>query len=202
MSPAATPGGVQYSGRRQEAMDAGEQRRRTEQRATDAQRHGEEPLDAVPSSEMGRWWTEENQNWSERMFASPFDKNKKKLDGMFVPELKELQSPTQPLELSYAEDNFFVNPDIHMADEVFDEARCRVLPPSFDPAIDEIDDDDFVDGQVMLDVQKAVEEDRRRLEAFGNPLLVEDQVDYLLEPQREGMENMQQQQQEFNGFVH
>ncbi|ESS67965.1 hypothetical protein TcG_02218 [Trypanosoma cruzi] len=200
-SPAATPGGVQYGERRQEEMDAGERRRRTEQRATDAQRRGEEPVGAAVASEMERWWPKENQNWSGRMFSSPFDKNKRKLDGMFVPEVKEVPSPTRPLEVSYAEDNFFVNPDFHMADEVFDEARRFVPPPSFDPAIDEIDDEGFVDGQVMFDIQKALEEDKKRLEAFGNPILVEDQVDYLLEPQREGMENMQQRQ-EFNGFVH
>ncbi|SCU68029.1 uncharacterized protein TEOVI_000808300 [Trypanosoma equiperdum] len=200
-TPAATPGGVQYNTRRESEAVAIEQRRQQQQRATDAQRRGEEPLPEQSESEMARWWPEENQNWSGRMFASPLDKNKKKFDGMFVPEMKEVHGPDKPLELSYAGDNFFLNPDFHMADEVFDETRRFVPPPSFDPAVDEIDDEGFVDGQVMFDIQKAVDEDRRRLEAFGNPLLVEDQVDYLLQPQREGQENIQQRQ-EFNGFVH
>ncbi|ORC86897.1 uncharacterized protein TM35_000251930 [Trypanosoma theileri] len=200
-TPAATPGGVEYSRKRQDEADAVEKRRRTQQRATDAERRGEETIKSSAVSEMERWWPEENQNWTGHMFASSLDKNKKKFDGMFVPELKEVQSQDKPLELSYEEDTFFINPDFHMADEVFDETRRFVPPPSFDPSIDEIDDDGFVDGQVMHDIQKAVDEDKRRLEAFGNPLLVEDQVDYLLEPQREGQENMQQRQ-EFNGFVH
>ncbi|KAG8345742.1 hypothetical protein ERJ75_001325000 [Trypanosoma vivax] len=200
-TPAATPGGVQYSEKRREEAAAMEWRRRHEQRATDAQRRGEEPAPKAKTTEMEKWWPAENQNWSGQMFASSFDKNKKKFDGMFVPEVKEVPSPDKPLELSYAEDNFFLNPDFHMADEVFDETRRFVPPPSFDPAVDEIDDEGFVDGQVMFDIQKAVDEDKRRLEAFGNPLLVEDQVDYLLQPQREGQENIHQRQ-EFNGFVH
>ncbi|KAH9598430.1 hypothetical protein LSM04_007430 [Trypanosoma melophagium] len=201
-TPAATPGGVEYSRKRQDETDAIERRRRTQQRASDAERRGEEPIKTQSKiSEMERWWPEENQNWTGQMFASSFNKNKKKFDGMFVPELKEVQGQDKPLELSYKDDTFFINPDFHMADEVFDETRRFVPPPSFDPSIDEIDDDGFVDGQVMHDIQKAVDEDKRRLEAFGNPLLVEDQVDYLLEPQREGQENMQQRQ-EFNGFVH
>ncbi|EPY33695.1 hypothetical protein STCU_02071 [Strigomonas culicis] len=88
-----------------------------------------------------------------------------------------------------------------MADETFDETRRFLPPPSFDPAIDDIDGDGFTDARVMLDIQKALDEDKKRLEAFGNPMLVEDQVDYLLAPQREGEENLQQRQ-EFNGFVH
>ncbi|EPY39821.1 hypothetical protein AGDE_04107 [Angomonas deanei] len=53
----------------------------------------------------------------------------------------------------------------------------------------------------MFDIEKALQEDKKRLEAFGNPMLVEDQVDALLAPQRDGQENIQQRQ-EFNGFVH
>lgn len=205
-TPGATPGGVQYSKRRQDEFDEGERRRQTVQRATDDQRAGQEPFDspeaALPGrTERERWWPKENQNWSGRMFASPFDKNKPKPDGMYVPELKEVMSPEKPLELSYEADNFFINSDWHMADETFDETRRFMPPPSFDPAVDEIDDDGFTDGKVMIDIQKALDEDKKRLEAFGNPMLVEDQIDYLLAPQRDGQENIQQRQ-EFNGFVH
>ena len=203
-TPAASPGGVQYTRKRQEAAEEAELRRKMVQRATAEQRAGHEPLprsSADDVSEREKWWPEENQNWSGRMFASPFDKNKKKLDGMFVPEMKEVFSQDTPLELSYEGDNFFQNADFHMADETFEETRRFVPPPSFDPAVDEIDDDGFTDSKVLFDIQTALEEDKKRLEAFGNPMTVEDQVDYLLAPQRDGQENIQQRQ-EFNGFVH
>jgi tetratricopeptide (TPR) repeat protein len=203
-TPAASPGGVQYTRKRQEAAEAAELRRRMVQRATAEQRAGHEPLprsSADGISEREKWWPEENQNWSGQMFASSFDKNKKKLDGMYVPEMKEVFSQETPLELSYEGDNFFVNADFHMADETFEETRRFVPPPSFDPAVDEIDDDGFTDSKVMFDIQAALEEDKKRLEAFGNPMTVEDQVDFLLAPQRDGQENIQQRQ-EFNGFVH
>lgn len=210
-TPAASPGGVQYTRKRQDDADAAELRRRTVQRATDEQRAGREPHSSSHSSDSDgvtagmsegeKWWPAENQNWSGQMFASPFDKNKKKLDGMFVPEMKEVFSQETPLELSYSGDNFFINSDFHMADETFEETRRFMPPPSFDPAIDEIDDDGFTDSKVMFDIQTALEEDKKRLEAFGNPMAVEDQVDYLLAPQRDGQENVQQRQ-ELNGFVH
>ncbi|CAC9458160.1 conserved hypothetical protein [Leishmania infantum JPCM5] len=201
-TPGASPGGVEYSKKRQDDAEASELRRRMVQRATDAQRAGQEPLERQEGlSESDKWWPPENQNWSGRMFGTPFDMNKKKVDGMFVPELKEVFSPEKPLELSYEGDNFFINPDFHMADETFEETRRFVPPPSFDPAIDEIDDDGFTDSKVMFDIQAALEEDKKRLEAFGNPMTVEDQVDHLLAPQRDGQENIQQRQ-EFNGFVH
>ncbi|KAG5506308.1 hypothetical protein JIQ42_07926 [Leishmania sp. Namibia] len=201
-TPGASPGGVEYSKKRRDDAETSELRRRTVQRATDMERAGQEPLLQQESlSESDKWWPPENQNWSGRMFGSPFDKNKKKLVGMFVPELKEVFSPETPLELSYEGDNFFIHSDFHMADETFEEMRRFVPPPSFDPAIDEIDDDGFTDSKVMFDIQTALEEDKKRLEAFGNPMTVEDQVDHLLAPQRDGQENIQQRQ-EFNGFVH
>ncbi|KPI87598.1 hypothetical protein ABL78_3307 [Leptomonas seymouri] len=203
-TPAASPGGVQYTRKRQEAAEEAELRRRMVQRATAEQRAGVEPLprrSADTVSERERWWPDENQGWSGQMFASPFDKNKKKTEGMLVPELKEVFSPEKPLELSYEGDNFFIHADFHMADETFEETRRFVPPPSFDPAVDEIDGDGFTDSKVMFDIQAALDEDKKRLEAFGNPMTVEDQVDYLLAPQRDGQENIQQRQ-EFNGFVH
>ncbi|CCW63577.1 unnamed protein product [Phytomonas sp. EM1] len=200
-TPAATPGGVDYSEKLQTAAEAARQRQRSIPRATDAQREGHEPPLSGFKSERERWWPPENPNWSGGMFASPFDRNKKRLDGMYVPELKEVMSPDKPQEISYGGDNFFINSDWHMADETFESTRRFIPPPSFDPAIDAIDDEGFMDQKVMLDIQKAVEEDKRLLEGFGNPMLVEDQVDYLLCPQREGQESIQQRQ-EFNGFVH
>lgn len=202
-TPGASPGGVQYTEKWQTVADEAELRRRMTQRATARQRAGEEPPPAAAASlsEGERWWPPENQKWSGHMFASPIDKNKKRLDGMYVPELKEVHDPAKPQEVSYDGDNFFISADWHMTDETFEETRRFVPPPSFDPAVDEIDDDGFTDSRVMFDIQKALEEDKRRLEAFGNPMLVEDQVDHLLAPQRDGQENMQQRQ-EFNGFVH
>lgn len=47
----------------------------------------------------------------------------------------------------------------------------------------------------------AVAADKKRLEAFCNPMRVEDEVDYLLQPNREGQQEMAQRD-EFNGFVH
>lgn len=200
-TPGATPGGADYSKQRQDEADATELRRRIVQRATNAQRRGEEPPEPSPQSEEERWWPPENQNWSGHMFSSPLNKNKKQYDGMGVPELKEVSSPDKPDEISSATDTFFLNNDWQMLDETFEPTRRLVPPASFDPAIDEIDDEGFVDGRVMVDIQKAIEEDKRRLEAFGNPVSVEDQVDYLLAPHRDGQENTQQRQ-EFNGFVH
>lgn len=216
-TPAATPGGVDYSARFRAEAEALEARRRVQMRATDAQRRGEEPLEArhMPNapqkhqkdlprnglSERERWWPPETPSYSGGMFGSVMDKNRTRLDGMYVPVLDEVPSPDKPEELSYESDSFFVRPDMHMLDETFESTRRFVPAASFDPALDDIDDDGFTDGRVMHEIAKAVEEDKRRLEAFGNPILAEDQIDYLLAPQRDGQENIQQRQ-EFNGFVH
>lgn len=201
-TPAASAGGVEYSRKFQEETDAAELRRRMVQRATNAQRAGHEPPEQREGlSESEKWWPPENSNWTGRMFGSMMDKNKKRTDGMYVPELKEVLSQETPLELSYETDSFFTRADFHMADETFEETRRFMPPASFDPAVDEIEDDGFTDSKVMFDIQAALEEDKKRLEAFGNPMTVEDQVDHLLAPQRDGQENIQQRQ-EFNGFVH
>ncbi|CCW71379.1 unnamed protein product [Phytomonas sp. Hart1] len=201
-TPAASPGGVDYSEKLHNAAEEARRRQREVQRATDAQRSGQEPpLTDDLKSEGERWWPRVNQNWSGSMFGSPYDKNKKRMDGMYVPELKEMMSPDKPQEISYEGDNFFINSSWHMIDETFENTRRLIPPPSFDPAIDAIDDEGFMDQHVLLEIQKAVEEDKRLLEAFGNPMLVEDQIDYLLAPQRDGQDNIQQRQ-EFNGFVH
>lgn len=209
-SPGATAGGVDYSAQRREEAAATLQRHKTVQRATDSQRRGEEALDPAYThrlegepkvSEQERWWPRANKNFSGRMFGTMLDSDKKQVDGRWVPELKSVPRPNAPEELSYSSDQFFNFPELHMADEAPESTRRFVLPPTFDPALDDVDEDNFTDGQVMMDIQKALEEDKRRLEAFGNPLAVEDQVDYLLAPQREGEENIQQRQ-EFNGFTH
>lgn len=203
-SPAATLGGVDYSEHRQQQADAAIQRQRTVQRATDAQRRGEEPLPPSSSSNISeeeKWWPRVNTNFSGRMFGTMLDPNKKRKDGMWTPEIKSVPRQDEPEQLSYASDEFFDMPDLHMADEALSTTKRFVPPPCFDPALDNVEEDNFTDGQVMADIQKALDEDKRRLEAFGNPLTVEDQVDYLLAPQREGDENIQQRQ-EFNGFTH
>ncbi|KAK7194620.1 hypothetical protein NESM_000380600 [Novymonas esmeraldas] len=201
-TPGASPGGVDYSKKKQDDAEAAELRRRVVQRATSAQRAGVEPAEPHEGlSERERWWPPVNQRWSGRMFGSMLDANKRPLDGMLVPELTEVHSPERPQELSYEGDNFFLGGDFHMADEVHEPTRRFVPPASFDPAVDEIDDDGFTDSRVMFDIQSALEEDKKRLEAFGNPMSVEDQVDHLLAPQRDGQENVQQRN-EFNGFVH
>lgn len=214
-TPAATEAGVDYSERRRQEAEEAIHRQRTVQRATDEQRKGMDPLPATHRqdhemqkeqneghvSEEERWWPKSNKNWSGRMFDSVMDSNKKRRDGMWVPELKSVPRQDEPEQLSYASDQFFNHPDLHMADETLENTRRFVPPPTFDPALDDVEEDNFTDGQVMWDIQKALEEDKKRLEAFGNPLSVEDQVDYLLAPQREGEENVQQRQ-EFNGFTH
>eukprot|EP00796_Vickermania_ingenoplastis_P009514 gene9514-6681_t len=208
-TPGATFGGVDYSDRRREEAEKALERQRTVQRATDAQRSGVEPLPdgcgETPVSEGERWWPKEHggrTNWSGSMSHSMLDADRKRLDGMWVPEVTAPPRPEAPEAISYATDQFFNLPDLHMVDETLDTTRRFVPPPSFDPALDDVDDDgNFTDGQVMLDIQKALEEDKRRLEAFGNPLTAEDQVDHLLAPQREGDENVQQRS-EFNGFAH
>lgn len=178
-----------------------EKRRRSVQRATDAEREGAEPMDQ-PSNEEERWWPAVNENWTGHMFGGAVDKNRKRKDGMWVPELKHVPSQDKPEQLSFADTNFLGKAgQFYMTDEVYDETKRMVPPSTFDPALDEIDDEGFNDASVMMEVQRAVDEDRKRLEAFGNPVSVDDQVDYLLQPQREGQENTAQRQ-EFNGFVH
>lgn len=203
-TPAASVGGVDYSQRRQLEADAAQHRQRTVQRSTDAQRRGEEPLPTTSSSHLSeeeKWWPRVNTNYSGRMFGTMLDPNKKRKDGMWVHDVKSVPKQNEPEQLSYASDQFFDMPDLHMADEALESTKRFIPPPRFDPAIDDVEEDNFTDGQVMVDIQKALEEDKRRLEAFGNPLTVEDQVEYLLAPQREGDENVQQRQ-EFNGFTH
>lgn len=181
-----------------------ERRRRTIQRATDAERAGLEVDDRVQDgvSEEERWWPPVNDKWNGHMFSSAMDKNLKRKDGMYVPEVKEMPRPDKPEVLSFADDSFFgKHGQFAMIDETYDDTKRLVPPATFDPAIDEIDDEGFNDQHVMLEILRAVDEDKKRLEAFGNPVTVEDQVDYLLQPQREGNENIAQRQ-EFNGFVH
>lgn len=130
------------------------------------------------------------------------DKNAKRRDGLNVREIKEVPHQDKPEMQSFGEENFMTNTSqFMMVDEVYDETKRLVPPSTFDPAIDEIDDEGFHDQNVMVDVLKAVEDDKRRLEAFGNPVSVDDQMDYLLQPQRQSQESVAQRQ-EFNGFVH
>lgn len=210
--PGEVPRGIDRSALRQQEAEAALARQATVQRATDAERRGEVPVVRAGSSssssphhkaggEEERWWPEEEEKFSGGMFGSALDARRKRKDGMWVPELKSVPRQDEAAKLSYHTDSYFRNTDFHMADETFEPTSRMLAPPRFDPAIDDVEEDSFTDAQVMFDMQKALEEDKQRLQAFGNPLTVEDQVDYLLAPQRDGEENIQQRQ-EFNGFVH
>lgn len=187
-----------------ESLTSGtELRRRTQQRASDLERQGHEDSANVlrlTKEEKERWWPKVNTNWTGHMFSSVMDPNQSLHDGLSVKEMREVDSPDRPMQLSEKDSTFFAGSQF-MGDEVFDETRRMIAPPTFDPSIDEIEDEGYGDSSVIVDVVNAVEEDRKRMEAFGNPLLVEDQVDHLLQPQRDTHE-AQVQRQEFNGFVH
>jgi hypothetical protein len=179
-----------------------EQRRRTVQRATDAQRAGFESVPDILGGEEAKWWPTLHEGHSA-MFKHGHDVTIRKKDALNVVELKELPHPDKPEMLSYAKESMISEEaaGLLMMDEVYDETKRLVAPSTFDPAIDEIDDEGFQDQHVVLDVLKAVDEDKKRLEAFGNPVTIEAQVDSLLQPQRETQESAAQRQ-EFNGFTH
>lgn len=207
-TPSAHPGGVDYSVQRQQEAEAALFRQKTVQRASEEERRGLDPLPHTHRpgadtriTEEERWWPTPNSKWSGSMFGSVMDGSKKRKDGMWVPEVTSVPRQDAPEQLSYSSDQFFNLPDLHMADEASEPTKRFLPPPKFDPALDDVDEDNFTDGHIMADIQKSLEEDKCLLEAFGNPLSVEDQVDYLLAPQREGEENIQQRQ-EFNGFTH
>ncbi|CUG91167.1 Hypothetical protein, putative [Bodo saltans] len=180
-----------------------EARRRTVHRATDAERAGYEAMPDVLGGEEAKWWPIQEEMRNSMMFTQGYDMTVRRKDGLNTVEMKELPHPDKPEELSFATENFLNREaaGVHMIDEVYDEVKRLDPPSTFDPAIDEIDDDGFQDQNVVIDVLKAVDEDKRRLEAFGNPVTMEEQVDALLQPQRTTDESVAQRQ-EFNGFSH
>lgn len=135
------------------------------------------------------------------MRAQTFDATKKTFDGMLVPEVKAVPNPKEPEKLTFADDQFFTAPERFLMDTAFDEEKRMLPAPSFDPAIDDIEEQEFMDMNVARDVLEAAESDKKRLQLLGNPMTAEDQIDYLMQPQREGQE-VKRQREEFNGFLH
>lgn len=183
-----------------------ELRRRTAQRASDADRAGAESLpDVSKMTEEERWWSldEDFKLGSGNMFGTAVDRKIKRKDGMYVKEMKKIPTPDEPEVLNNYDEYFITKTaaSLTMQGEVFSHTKRLVPPATFDPAVDEIDDEGFEDSAVAIEVMKAVEDDRRRLEAFGNPVTVDDQVDYMLQPQRQMNESIAQRES-FNGFVH
>jgi tetratricopeptide (TPR) repeat protein len=156
---------------------------------------------STAADEEARWWPIDTK-LSGRIYRRAFDPHKKTLDGMHVPEMKTV--PTQGISQFAAhanDESFFTAPEVFLTGDVFAEEKRFLPPPSFDPAFDDIEEQEFNDVDTMKDVFNAAEEDKRRLEAFGNPLSAEDQIDLMLAPQRDGQE-IRAQREEFNGFIH
>lgn len=153
------------------------------------------------ADEVARWWPVDTK-LSGRMHLRTYDASKRTFQGMMVPEVKEV--PTQGVSqfgLHATDDSFFTAPEVYLSGDVFAEEKRFLPPPSFDPAFDDIEEQEYGDVDTIKEVINAAEEDKKRLQAFGNPLAAEDQIDLLLAPQREGQE-IRQQREEFNGFVH
>jgi tetratricopeptide (TPR) repeat protein len=162
----------------------------------DYERAHDEALD-----EETRWWPVDTK-MSGRMFRRALDPSKKTYEGMLVPEVKEVPTQGQSAFANHAADEtFFTAPEVMLHGDVFDEEKRFLPPPSFDPAFDDIEEQEFGDIDTMKEVLNAAHEDKKRLEAFGNPLSAEDQIDMMLMPQREG-QDVKQQRDDFNGFVH
>jgi tetratricopeptide (TPR) repeat protein len=153
------------------------------------------------ADEETRWWPIDTK-LSGRMYRRAFDPTKKPFQAMLVPEVKEVPTQGASQFVAHADDeSFFTAPEIFLTGDVFSEEKRFLPPPSFDPAFDDIEEQEFNDGDTMKEVFNAAHEDKKRLEAFGNPLSAEDQIDLLLAPQREGQE-IRAQREDFNGFVH
>jgi hypothetical protein len=202
LASAVLPAAVRRCATQEPAEEAEE---RTSLRAKHAQRINAAAAEAQgyahrSPDELERWWPVDNR-WNGRMTRGSLDSGKKMFDGMAVPEVKTVPDQKAPEQITFAGDNFFAAPELMMTGEAFPE-EMRFLPaPAFDPALDDLEEHEFGDAETMADISNAAAEDKRRLEALGNPMTAEDQMDMLLMPQREGQENVSQRQ-DFNGFLH
>lgn len=152
-------------------------------------------------SENEKWWPVDDKWGLSQMRRNAFDSTMKSYDGMIVPELTQVPDPNNPEQISIKGDTKFTCPDATLLGVTLEEEK-RLLPPAtFDPAIDDIEESDWADATTIKEIMQAAEQDRERLEQFGNPMLAEDQVDLLMQPHRQTQEGMQQRQ-EFNGFLH
>lgn len=158
-------------------------------------------------TEAERWWPSMDEEgrplkFNGMMHRSNFDRTRKTFDGLATTDIGEVPSQQEPVDLSIAATSYFSSPEMLQSDEEsYEQVKKLSLPPTFDPAFDDIDDEGYEDRGVLIDIKRSIEEDRKKLEEFGNPVLVEDQVDYMLSPSRSSNES-QAQRAEFNGFVH
>ena len=151
--------------------------------------------------ETEKWWPVDNK-WTGRVRRDYYSPSKPLTEGMMVPDIKQVPDQGKPEEISFAGDTFFAAPQMMMNDGINEREKFLAPASTFDPALDDIEETEFMqDTRIAKDIQEAAHADKKRLEAFGNPITVEDQLDYLMTPSREGQE-VQQQRDEFNGFLH
>jgi tetratricopeptide (TPR) repeat protein len=154
-----------------------------------------------PMSEGDRWWPVDDRWGTSGVRRALYDPHMKSYDGMLVPELTQVPDPAQPEQISIKNETFFKDPEAMLLGATLEQERRMLPPPTFDPAIDDVEESEWADATTLKEIMSAAEKDRERLEAFGNPMLAEDQVDGLMQPHRKSQEGMQQRQ-EFNGFLH
>lgn len=153
------------------------------------------------SPEAKQWWPTSQEPAQLRQHASNLsDKDRPFNDGMYTIPLEEAPSPAEAPKLE--DDGYNIRHRTLAMDTVFEHEKRLPIPATYDPAIDDVDDDmNFADANIIAELNAAIEQDRRRLEAFSNPVSVEDQLDALLTPQRYDEKSMAQRG-DFNGFMH
>lgn len=154
-----------------------------------------------PQSENDRWWPVDDRWGITGLRRNIFDSTMKSYDGMIVPELKEVPDPKKPEQITVKGDTYFTDPETLLFGVVLEDEKKMLPPATFDPAIDDIEESEWADATTLREIVQAAEQDRNRLETFGNPMLAEDQIDLLMTPHRQTQEGMTQRQ-EFNGFLH
>ncbi len=156
----------------------------------------------VTQDEEEKWWPLDTK-WTGGVRRDYYDNTKKPLYGMHVPELKEVPDPKRPELTGMEADSFYNVSQLVIDDSHIPKDRRLPAAATFDPAIDEIEENDFMsDIKMRNEIERAAHRDKLRLQQLGNPITVEDQLDFLLQPQRSGDEQIKQQREDFNGFLH
>lgn len=151
-------------------------------------------------SESDRWWPVDDR-YGITGLRRHVHNSSRPFDGMLVPEVKEVPNPSAPEKIDVGTEHYMVDAEVAMFGDVLEQDKKMLPPATFDPAIDDIEESEWADANTLREIARAAEQDRHRLESFGNPMSAADQVDLLMSPHRQTQDGIQQRQ-EFNGFLH
>eukprot|EP00759_Apiculatamorpha_spiralis_P039202 PhF_6_TR38096/c0_g1_i1/m.56833 len=154
------------------------------------------------STAESRWWPLDDK-WSGRQRRDLYDPEKRYTwEGTLVPEVKKVptNNPDEFTE-TLGDDWFFHKSNPMLYAEQLPHEQNFLPPPPFNPELDDLEEREANSPEIMKDIVKAADEDKRRMIELGNPITAQDALDAFLMPSRETPE-LQQQRDEFNGFIH